>query len=154
MNTSHKATRTRLYNIWKNMRYRCQNQNWKPYENYGARGIAVCDEWNTFTVFQAWALSNGYKESLELDRNDVNGNYEPSNCRWLSHHEQTLNRRDTLYVNIDNKSFKLRDFCEMFAVSIHTVNNWRHLNLLDEKLSERIGKPVTITGGKKEVISV
>ena len=81
----HGGRKTRLYEIWYNMRQRCYNSNIESYKNYGGRGIIVCDEWkNDFVSFRNWALSNGYTESLTLDRIDVNKNYYPENCRWVS----------------------------------------------------------------------
>jgi hypothetical protein len=141
------------------MKCRCNDQNHPSFKNYGARGIKVCTEWNeSYTVFKKWATSHGYAEDLELERIDVNQGYSPENCKWVSHHEQTMNRRDTLYITTggrsSGKTMKLREFCARNGISINTVNNWRHLDILEGKLSERIGQPVFITGGKKEVVDV
>ena len=89
---------------------------------------------------------------MELERIDVNKGYNPNNCTWITHYEQTLNRRDTLYIMIDGERKKLRTFCEEHGINKHTVNGWRHLNILEEKLKEILGKPVLITGGKKGVM--
>lgn len=86
----------RLYNIWDKMNYRCVNVNYHRYKDYGGRGIKVCNEWkNSFVIFRDWALSNGYADNLTLDRIDVNGNYEPSNCRWITNAEQQKNKRNS-----------------------------------------------------------
>jgi hypothetical protein len=89
----HGGTGSRLYQSWKNMRGRCTNPQRRGYENYGARGITICDEWDDFQAFQDWALSNGYRHDLTLERVDVNGNYEPANCTWANSAVQSANRR-------------------------------------------------------------
>ena len=90
----HGKTGTRLYRIWHAMRNRCHATSQDNYKYYGARGIKVCPEWeHDFVAFRNWALSHGYQDNLTIDRIDPNGNYEPSNCRWLSIQDQQRNRR-------------------------------------------------------------
>lgn len=151
----HGDTGTRLYRIWKSMKCRCNDTNHPTFKHYGARGISVCEEWlSSYSAFKQWAMSHGYSENLELERVDVNSGYSPANCKWVSHYEQTLNRRDTLYVTLSGVTMRLRDFCHHHSININTVNNWRHLNILEEKLSKIMGCSVYITGGKKEVVDV
>lgn len=81
----HNLSTTRICNIWHLMKSRCYQENCNGYESYGGRGIVVCPEWlNDLNAFYEWAIKNGYKENLTLDRVNNNGNYEPSNCRWVT----------------------------------------------------------------------
>lgn len=96
---THGGSRTRLYSVWVHMKRRCYDVNDQNYKHYGNRGIRICDEWeNDFSAFRDWALSHGFDEDKKwsdctIDRIDVNGNYEPNNCRWVDMHTQLLNRR-------------------------------------------------------------
>lgn len=93
-NKKHGEAGTRLYRIWRGIKTRCQNTSHKDYADYGMRGIVVCQEWNdSYESFRNWALSNGYKENLTIERKDVDGNYEPSNCCWITKSEQSKNQR-------------------------------------------------------------
>lgn len=94
VNVTHGMSRIRPYKIWVDMKKRCNNPKNKEYPNYGGRGIKVCVEWeNDFPTFYKWAISNGYDDSLTIDRKDVNGNYCPENCRWSTLIEQGRNKR-------------------------------------------------------------
>lgn len=93
MHTKHGDCGTRLYNIWKDMRKRCENRNSTNYRNYGAKGISVCCEWHNWMSFKDWSLQNGYSDELSIDRINCDGNYEPSNCRWATRSVQNQNQK-------------------------------------------------------------
>lgn len=92
--TKHGLRDTKLYGVWESMKQRCHNPNSTIYEWYGGRGIEVCREWrDSFQAFHEWAMANGYEENLEIDRIENNGNYEPANCRFITHQANCNNRR-------------------------------------------------------------
>lgn len=94
-NVSHKKRYTRLYTTWKNMKQRCSNPAATKYDRYGGRGITVCDEWREdFQTFYDWAMANGYSDDLTIDRIDNDGDYEPSNCQWITQAENTRKARN------------------------------------------------------------
>ena len=94
-----KANNPRLYRIWQGMKSRCYYPKNKCFNSYGARGIQICEEWkNSFSTFAIWALSHGYADDLTIDRIDVDGNYHPLNCRWITMKEQQKNKRKRLPV--------------------------------------------------------
>lgn len=98
---THGYSHTKLGRVFDGMKQRCNNPNNKNYEKYGGRGIRICTEWlNDPKIFFDWAIKNGYKEGLSIDRINVNGNYEPDNCRWTDSETQCLNQR----IRKDNKT--------------------------------------------------
>lgn len=106
MNYKHGLYTTNVYKRWSGIKARCYNPDNINYRNYGGRGITMCDEWlHDPEAFCKWALANGYREDLSIDRIDPNGNYEPSNCRWVDKRVQDLNRRNTRYVTILNERY-------------------------------------------------
>lgn len=95
-NTTHGDSNSRLYGIWNGMKCRCLNENQLSYMNYGGRGITICKDWlDSYENFKKWSTENGYSEELTLDRVDVNGNYCPENCRWVSQEVQNANKRNS-----------------------------------------------------------
>lgn len=98
---THGESDTRLYQTWAGMRDRCSNTNSRAYSDYGGRGISVCEEWRTsFEVFSVWAKNNGYADRLTIERLDVNGNYCPENCTFITLQAQARNRRNTVWLTV------------------------------------------------------
>lgn len=94
----------RIYNIWQSMRQRCYYRKSTEFHRYGARGISVCAEWSEYASFKKWALKNGYKDSLSIDRIDNDGDYRPENCKWSTPTEQANNRRNSLLIEFSGKN--------------------------------------------------
>ena len=106
----------RLYRIWQMMRQRCNNENAENYKYYGGRGICVCDEWeNDFSLFALWSFANGYNDNLTIDRIESNGNYEPSNCRWISKKEQMNNRSSNTKYTYDGETHTLSEWADIYT---------------------------------------
>ena len=126
---THGHSYDRLYGIWGSMKDRCYNKNHEYYHNYGGRGIVVCEEWkNNYMSFRKWAYDNGYDENAKrgectIDRIDVNGNYEPSNCRWADKDMQNYNKRETKRILIDGKEMTLKDISDIYDINITTVRS-------------------------------
>lgn len=123
LNKRHGMTETRLYSVWCGIKERCFNSHYRYYHRYGGRGITVCPEWlNSFEAFRDWAYSSGYDESKtgkeqSLDRIDVDGNYEPGNCRWASQKEQMRNIGRSKYITSGDKTMVVSEFCEKHHIT-------------------------------------
>lgn len=116
-NSRHKASNTPIHRMWGNMKKRCFNQNASGYKYYGGRGILVCAEWeNSFDTFFSWALTNGYKDGLQIDRIDTGGNYSPNNCRFVTREVNMNNRTNNIPIQIDGETLSLADACRKFNV--------------------------------------
>ena len=132
VNSTHGKSKSRLHNIWKTMKQRCVNPNNHNYKNYGGRGITICEEWEKdYLKFEEWALKNGYDENAKygectIDRIDVNGNYEPSNCRWVTQKEQARNKRNCRYVFFEGEKYTLAELSEILEVPAEKV--YRSMN--------------------------
>lgn len=97
-----RESQPRLYRTWINIKSRCFNPRSTNFQNYGGRGITMSNQWvNDFKSFHTWSMSHGYTDSLTIDRIDVNGNYEPDNCRWITYKEQNMNKRNSVKNQIN-----------------------------------------------------
>lgn len=99
--TTHGQHASRLYGIWTSMRFRCSSPNIRSAHRYVSRGITVCDEWQDFVAFRAWALANGYADGKEIDRKDNDRGYSPDNCRWVTKLENQANRSKYLPAELE-----------------------------------------------------
>ena len=118
---THRMTNTRLYRTWINMKKRCYDVNYESYNIYGGRGIQICEEWQNFTAFMEWALNNGYTDTLTIDRIDVNGNYEPSNCRWATRKEQGNNKRNNHFITYNGITRTIAQWSEIIGINRSTL---------------------------------
>jgi hypothetical protein len=109
----HGGTGTLLYRVWSNMKGRCTNPQHPRYRLYGGRGISICPAWlNSFAQFRLDALAAGYEKGLEIDRIDPNGDYVPSNIRYVSRKEQVRNTRSTRWLTAFGETKKVAEWVE------------------------------------------
>ena len=125
---------TKIYHVWHNMKDRCSNKNHSSYHSYGGRGITVCNEWQDYHSFLIWATNNGWEDGLQIDREENNGNYEPSNCRFVTqainirnsnHAKLSMDMADDIRSAYANKEFKLthRSIALAYGVEKKQITN-------------------------------
>jgi len=121
-------TKDKLHSVWRHIKYRCLDVTHYAYQAYGGRGIKVCDEWlNSFMSFYKWAIANGYSDELTIDRIDVNGDYEPSNCRWATAKEQANNRRNNVLLTFNGKTKTMAEWA--YDIGITKQALFRRINV-------------------------
>ena len=143
VNVQNGLSRTRQYSIWNQMTSRCKSKKNQAYADYGGRGIKVCDEWsgeNGFINFYNWAMNNGYRDDLTIDRINVNGNYEPSNCRWRTQKEQQNNRRNNRFLEFSGQSHTIAEWSDITGINPGTIRTrlklgWPIEDVLTKKVS-------------------
>lgn len=116
-NRTHGLSRTPIYGVWNAMIQRCTNSNNKSYPDYGGRGIRVCDEWRHSDTFFRWAFESGYAKGLQIDRIDNDGNYEPSNCRWIDQSGNSKNRRNNRLITVYGITKTMTDWLSDIGVT-------------------------------------
>ena len=111
-----------LHVVWQGMIQRCTNKHHKNFDNYGGRGIRVCDEWrNSFKAFYEWAMANGYENKLTVDRIDVDGDYCPENCRLITMKEQANNRRNNRLLTYEGETHTLAEWSTITGISYSAI---------------------------------
>lgn len=138
----HGDTHKDLYNVWVNMRQRINNPKNKAYKNYGGRGISICEEWNDYINFRNWALENGYRNGLSIDRIDVNGNYCPENCRWADFETQQNNKRYNRLISYNGKTQTITQWSKEIGINRNTLegrlkSGWRIEDALTKDKCEK-----------------
>lgn len=118
--TTHGGTGTDLYSRWRAMLSRCEDRNYRGWPGYGGRGIKVCDDWHDFTAFQR-DMGPTFDPSLELDRIDVDGHYEPGNCRWITHAEQQHNKRSNHTVTWRDRTLTVTQWAALLGMRPNTL---------------------------------
>lgn len=122
--TSHGMAGSRLYNVWQKMKSRCFNTRASNYKHYGGRGITVCEEWaQSFEAFRDWALANGYRDDLTIDREDNDGPYCPENCRWATMKQQSNNRRSNRGITFNGKTQTTRQWADELGIPYEVLRN-------------------------------
>lgn len=131
---THGGSKDKLYYVWKSMRERTQRKKCKDYPYYGGRGISVCDEWSDYAKFKEWALNSGYKEGLEIDRENNNGDYCPDNCRWSTRKEQNNNTRANRIITYNGESHTVAQWAEIKNISYSALQHRLDRNWDVEKI--------------------
>lgn len=142
---THGMSNSRLYKIWAGIKKRCYCSKSHNYQWYGGKGIGVCDDWReNFAVFRDWAICNGYNDKLTIERNNLEGDYCPNNCRWITMFEQHSNTSYNLYLTIKGETKTLSQWSRYSGVHIETIRSRRKRgvpndNLLDPPLKSKRG---------------
>lgn len=111
VHSTHGMSGTRLYKIWDGMKCRCYSKSHMHYDKYGGRGIKICQEWRENPAsFCEWAMANGYKDDLTIDRINHDGDYEPNNCRWITNAKQQTNKRNNRMITYKGKTQCVADW--------------------------------------------
>ena len=123
---------TRLYRVWIGMKTRCYNPKAGNYKYYGAKGVSICEEWigdDGYRNFKSWALKNGYKNELTIDRKDNNKSYSPDNCRWVTQKEQARNTSQVKMLEYKGEVRSIPEWAENVGISTECLkqrikNGW------------------------------
>lgn len=135
-NSRHKNKH--LYQVWQDMKQRCQNPNNSYYHRYGARGISVCKEWSEeYEPFYRWAIEHGYKQGLQIDRIENDGDYSPENCRWATPKENSNNTSRNRRINLNGESRTRAEWAEITNIPVTTIRSRQERGLTAEEILQR-----------------
>lgn len=129
-----------LYLIYHSMKCRCYNPNDRAFHNYGARGIKISDKWNTYEKFEEWALENGYKKGLWLDRINNDLDYSPDNCRWATPKEQQNNKRTNRNIKIGDEEHTMQEWADITGIKAMTIARRIELGWKDKDIIKPVNK--------------
>lgn len=136
----HGKSKTRLYKIWIDIKRRCDDEWRESYKYYGGRGITYCNEWRDFDAFEKWSISHGYANDLSIDRIDVNGNYEPKNCRWVTNTIQANNTRRNHYLTYSGKNQSMAEWAREYNLPYEVLRD--RINRLNWDIEKALTTPV------------
>lgn len=142
---NHGLSRTRIYKIYNGMKCRCYKCYSTEFNNYHSKGIKVCDEWlgkNGFINFYNWAITNGYNDNLTIDRIDNNGNYEPTNCRWITIQEQQNNKSTNRLITYNQETHNISQWVNITGIPRATIvkrlnNGWKPELALTKEVNKK-----------------
>jgi hypothetical protein len=118
----HGLSKHSLHRVWRKIIDRCYNEKNKNYNRYGGRGILIYNDWIiNFKSFYDWCMANGYKEGLTIDRENNNGNYEPSNCRWVTMKVNARNKENTILITFKTQTKPIGEWCELLNFEYGTI---------------------------------
>lgn len=156
---THGMSHQRLHNIWCSMRQRCEKPSCSGYWKYGAKGIKVCDEWQTFETFRDWAYTHGYTDDLTIDRIDPVGNYEPGNCRWVSQKIQQNNRSNNVFITYNGETHNIEEWSEISGLPYKVIydrnhRGWSPERIFNQKKRKSPTRKTEINKSKEESIRI
>lgn len=150
--------RNRLYDMWSNMKQRCSYKKRRDYRYYGGKGVKVCDEWHEYKNFEKWALENGYKEGLSIDRIDFDGNYEPLNCRFVEPEEQQRNKSNNVNLTHNGKTQILSEWAREYNIHCRTLKSRLELGYtieqaLNKEKGRELNSPLHLYKGEEKTLT-
>lgn len=143
--STHGETNTRIHKIWSSMHERCERKSHEHFDCYGGRVIKICEEWDKYEKFREWALNNGYKENLTLDRIDVNGDYCPENCRWSDWTTQQNNKRNNHNLTYRGQTKTIAEWSRVTGINKTTIrarliSGWCVEDVLNKPVRKRLNR--------------